>query len=73
LLQQAYEQNLVQFGEMCANALTLLQLLRCCCEALIAARKFGMLNPSTLQFFAGVDETQCNAAENASASARWKR
>ena len=33
----------------------------CCCEAMIAARKFGMLNPvHTSNFLPSVDETTCN-------------
>ncbi len=48
LLQQAYEQNLVQFGE---NAR----------EAMIVARKFGILNPvHTSNFLPVVDEIDCN-------------
>ena len=62
LLQQAYEQNLVQFGENVRERVNFIcNCCGCCCEAMIAARKFGMLNPvHTSNFLPVVDETQCN-------------
>ena len=62
LLQQAYEQNLVQFGEnVRENVNFICNCCGCCCEAMIAARKFGMLNPvHTSNFLPVVDEAQCN-------------
>jgi ferredoxin len=62
LLQQAYEQNLVQFGENVRQRVNFIcNCCGCCCEAMIAARKFGMLNPvHTSNFLPVVDETQCN-------------
>ena len=46
LLQQAYERNLVQFGENVREGVNFIcNCCGCCCEAMIAARKFGMLNP----------------------------
>lgn len=62
LLQQAYGQNLVQFGENVRERVNFIcNCCGCCCEAMIAARKFGMLNPvHTSNFMPVVDETACN-------------
>ena len=62
LLQQAYESNLVQFGENVRERVNFIcNCCGCCCEAMIAARKFGMLNPvHTSNFLPVVDEAQCN-------------
>jgi len=62
LLQQAYERNLVQFGENVREGVNFIcNCCGCCCEAMIAARKFGMLNPvHTTNFLPVIDETTCN-------------
>ena len=62
LLQQAYEQNLVQFGENVRERVNFIcNCCGCCCEAMVAARKFGMLNPvHTSNFLPVVDEGRCN-------------
>lgn len=62
LLRQAYEQNLVQFGENVRQGVNFIcNCCGCCCEAMIAARKFGMLNPvHTSNFLPTVDESTCN-------------
>ncbi len=62
LLQQAYEQNLVQFGENVRESVNFIcNCCGCCCEALIAARKFGMLNPvHTSNFLPVVANSDCN-------------
>ncbi|MGD0749817.1 MAG: 4Fe-4S dicluster domain-containing protein [Anaerolineales bacterium] len=62
LLQQAYNQNLVQFGENVREGVNFIcNCCGCCCEAMIAARKFGMLNPvHTSNFLPVIDETTCN-------------
>jgi formate hydrogenlyase subunit 6/NADH:ubiquinone oxidoreductase subunit I len=62
LLQQAYDQNLVQFGENVRTGVNFIcNCCGCCCEAMIAARKFGMLNPvHTTNFLPVIDETTCN-------------
>jgi ferredoxin len=62
LLQQAYEQNLVQFGENARKRVNFIcNCCGCCCEAMIAARKFGILNPvHTSNFLPVVDEADCN-------------
>jgi len=46
LLQKAYEYNLVQCGENTRNDVSFIcNCCGCCCEALVAARKFGNLHP----------------------------
>jgi ferredoxin len=62
LLDQAYEHNLVQFGENVREGVNFIcNCCGCCCEAMIAARKFGMLNPvHTSNFLPVVDEAACN-------------
>jgi ferredoxin len=62
LLDQAYEQNLVQFGENVREKVNFIcNCCGCCCEAMIAARKFGMLNPvHTSNFLPLIDAAACN-------------
>jgi len=62
LLQQAYDRNLVQFGENVREGVNFIcNCCGCCCEAMIAARKFGMLNPvHTSNFLPVIDEITCN-------------
>jgi len=62
LLQLAYEQNLVQFGENVRNKVNFIcNCCGCCCEAMIAARRFAMLNPvHTTNFLPEIDEAKCN-------------
>lgn len=61
LLQQAYEHNLVQFGENARQGVSFIcNCCGCCCEAMIAARRFGILNPiHTTNFMPVVDEAAC--------------
>jgi len=62
LLQQAHERNLVQFGENVRQSVNFIcNCCGCCCEAMIAARRFGMLNPvHSSNFLPVVDEARCN-------------
>lgn len=62
LLNQAYESNLVQFGENVRERVNFIcNCCGCCCEALIAARRFAMLNPvHTSNFVPEVDDGTCN-------------
>ena len=62
LLQKAYESNLVQFGENVRESVSFIcNCCGCCCEALIAQRRFGILHPiHTTSFIPVVDETACN-------------
>ncbi|MBN1949059.1 MAG: 4Fe-4S binding protein [Candidatus Cloacimonetes bacterium] len=46
LLQEAYDHHLVQFGENVRQSVNFIcNCCSCCCEALLAARRFAVLNP----------------------------
>jgi len=62
LLQQAYENNLVQFGENVQKRVNFIcNCCGCCCEAMIAARKFAVMNPiHTTNFLPAVSKIDCN-------------
>ncbi len=62
LLQEAYEKNLVQFGENVREGVNFIcNCCGCCCEAMIAARKFGILNPvHTSNFLPVIQDKDCN-------------
>jgi ferredoxin len=46
MLQEAQGRGLVQFGENVQNSVSFIcNCCGCCCEAMIAARRFGVLNP----------------------------
>jgi len=62
LLDEAYENNLVQFGENVRESVNFIcNCCGCCCEAMIAARKFAILNPvHTSNFLPEVKESSCN-------------
>lgn len=62
LLQQAYEQQLVQFGENVRERVSFIcNCCGCCCEAMIAARRFAILNPvHTTNFIPVISESECN-------------
>jgi len=62
LLRQAYENNLVQFGENVLQRVNFIcNCCGCCCEAMIAARRFGHLHPvHTTSFLPEVCEDRCN-------------
>lgn len=62
LLQQAYESGLVQFGENAQRTVSFIcNCCGCCCEALVAARRLGILNPiATTNYLPVVDESACN-------------
>ena len=61
LLQVAYENNLVQFGENVREKVNFIcNCCGCCCEAMIAARRFAVLNPiHTTNFIPEVDGERC--------------
>jgi Na+-translocating ferredoxin:NAD+ oxidoreductase RNF subunit RnfB len=62
LLQLARNENLVQFGENVQEKVNFIcNCCGCCCEALIAARKFGFLNPvHTTNFIPFITDENCN-------------
>jgi formate hydrogenlyase subunit 6/NADH:ubiquinone oxidoreductase subunit I len=61
LLQQAYENNLVQFGENCREEVSFIcNCCGCCCEGLVAARRFAYQRPiATSNFLPIVKEDIC--------------
>lgn len=61
LLHKAYENNLVQCGENVREGVTFIcNCCGCCCEAMIAARKFGNLHPvQTTAFIPKINKTNC--------------
>jgi ferredoxin len=62
LLHRAQDCNLIQFGENVRERVSFIcNCCGCCCEALIAARKFGFLNPvHTTNFIPEIMEEKCN-------------
>ena len=62
LLHKAYENNLVQCGENVRENVTFIcNCCGCCCEALVAAKKFGMLQPvQTTAYIPKVNKESCN-------------
>ena len=62
LLQTAYDYNLVQFGENVREDVSFIcNCCGCCCEAMIAARRFGMLHPvHTTNFLPEVNRETCS-------------
>lgn len=61
LLQKAYEHNLVQFGENVRKKVSFIcNCCGCCCEAMIASRKYAILNPvHTTNFLPAINEDTC--------------
>ncbi|NWJ52993.1 MAG: 4Fe-4S dicluster domain-containing protein [Bacteroidetes bacterium] len=62
LLQQAYDHNLVQFGENVREEVNFIcNCCGCCCEAMIAARRFAIFNPvHTTNFIPVINDQQCS-------------
>jgi Na+-translocating ferredoxin:NAD+ oxidoreductase RNF subunit RnfB len=62
MLQQAQEQNLVQFGENVQQRVNFIcNCCGCCCEAMNTQRRFGLLNPiHTTNYLPEIDRELCN-------------
>jgi formate hydrogenlyase subunit 6/NADH:ubiquinone oxidoreductase subunit I len=62
LLHQAYENNLVQFGENVREKVNFIcNCCGCCCEGMIAARRFAIMNPvHTTNFIPEIEGESCN-------------
>jgi len=62
LLNEACERDLVQFGENVQRRVSFIcNCCGCCCETMIAARKFGILKPvHTSNFLPAVERRSCN-------------
>jgi len=65
LLQRSYEHGLVQFGENVREGVNFIcNCCGCCCEAMIAARRFAAAHPiHTTHFLPAVEEASCNGCE----------
>jgi Pyruvate/2-oxoacid:ferredoxin oxidoreductase delta subunit len=61
LLHQAYDRNLVQFGENVRERVNFIcNCCGCCCEAMLAAKRFAILNPvQTTNYLPVVIDEQC--------------
>ena len=61
LLHQDYENNLVQCGENVRSGVTFIcNCCGCCCEALVAAKRFGNMNPvQTTSFIPQINYDSC--------------
>jgi Pyruvate/2-oxoacid:ferredoxin oxidoreductase delta subunit len=61
LLDQALDHNLVQFGENVREKVAFIcNCCGCCCEAMLAAKRFAVLNPiATTAFIPEVTESAC--------------
>ena len=62
LLQKAYDHKLVQFGENVRQSVAFIcNCCGCCCEAMIAARRFAIYHPiHTTNFIPAINESTCN-------------
>jgi len=62
LLQQAQDEGLAQFGENVREQPAFIcNCCGCCCEAMIAARRFGFLQPvHTTNYMATIDDDSCD-------------
>ena len=62
LLYQAYDHNLVQFGDNVREKVSFIcNCCSCCCEAMIAARKFAILDPiHTTNFIPEINKEECD-------------
>ncbi len=61
LLDEAIAHNLVQFGENGRESVSFIcNCCGCCCEAMLAAKRFAVLNPiSTTNFLPKINESMC--------------
>ncbi len=61
ILGEAWEDNLVQFGENVREKVNFIcNCCGCCCEAMLAAQRFGILNPvHTTSFIPEVADYEC--------------
>ncbi|MBI9098838.1 MAG: 4Fe-4S binding protein [Spirochaetaceae bacterium] len=62
LLDQAYSHNLVQFGENIQQGVNFIcNCCSCCCEAMVAARKYGFMQPvHTSNFLPEINRESCS-------------
>jgi ferredoxin len=65
VLRRAWDEGLVQFGENVRERVSFIcNCCGCCCEAMIAQRRFAAMHPiHTTHFLPAVDEGACNGCE----------
>jgi ferredoxin len=70
LLDEARDRNLVQFGENIRTGVNFIcNCCGCCCEAMIAQRRFGLLHPvHTTNFLPVVDRASCTGCGECAAA-----
>jgi ferredoxin len=70
LLQEAQARGLVQFGENVQHGVSFIcNCCGCCCEAMIAARRFAVLNPiQTTRWLPVVDASACTGCGTCAAA-----
>jgi len=67
LLGSAYSNNLVQFGENVRQGVNFIcNCCGCCCEALLAIQKFGLVRPIHSNFIVNIEEDLCSGCERCS-------
>ena len=60
LLHRAYDENLVQFGENVQRGVNFIcNCCGCCCEALVAIRKLGLVRPIHSNYIATIEADTC--------------
>lgn len=61
LLSSAYSHNLVQFGENARQGVNFIcNCCGCCCEAMLAIQRFGLVRPIYSNFVAQITEDECS-------------
>jgi hypothetical protein len=75
LLRQAYDHNLVQFGENVQKRVNFIcNCCGCCCEAMLAAKRFGFLNPvHTTNYLPVIKRRSVTDAESVWMFVRWRQ
>jgi len=70
LLETAYEHNLVQFGDNVREGVNFIcNCCGCCCEAMIAARKFAVFHPvHTTNFIPQIQKNTCTGCGKCAAA-----
>jgi Pyruvate/2-oxoacid:ferredoxin oxidoreductase delta subunit len=65
LLEEAQGSNLVQFGENVRRGVNFIcNCCGCCCEAMLAIQRFGLLRPIHSNFIARIDADGCTACDH---------